>query len=89
MGPLRIEVRSISSCFSGSSGCGGAVAGIYAFIGFRIWEIIDVWTGVPKYHSKQDYILNTLNINKKETSFHLVPIINENNNFGLGIAARF
>lgn len=55
LGSAMIFVSGVSSCFEdydSSRGCGTATLGLYALVGFRIWEIIDIWTIVPKHNRK-------------------------------------
>lgn len=77
---------------------GLAAAGVLSYLGFRIWEIVDVWSGVPRYEAKyrslKEYIRNKdSKIDqqlpaKPKVSF--IPVYSsEMNQLGMGIKVLF
>jgi hypothetical protein len=68
------------------------ITGAIGFIGFRIWEIVDVWAGVPrhnrKYRELKDYI-NKSAAKEEKTSLYLNPIYHHQMGQGLGLTLRF
>ncbi|MBC74466.1 MAG: hypothetical protein CME64_00465 [Halobacteriovoraceae bacterium] len=89
---LAVFAGGISSCFDGD--CGSANLGAVAFVGFRIWEIVDVWAGVPSYEKQykemKGFILNKGPKKSEEVTFNFAPIYNSNLNApGLGFGLRF
>jgi len=66
------------------------VTGIVSYIGFRIWEAVDVWAA-PIGHNKKVKELNDY-INKTpaptvKSSLNLVPVVNPK--FGQGVGLTF
>lgn len=68
------------------------IGGIIGFIGFRIWEIVDVWAVPPsqnrKYKELKDYIKGKDSKDVK-TSLDLVPLIDPYLGNGLAFNLRF
>lgn len=67
------------------------VGGIVSYIGFRIWEIVDVWA-VPPFHNKKfrnlkDYIEKSETKPQVKSSLDLVPVISPR--MGQGLGPRF
>ena len=67
------------------------VGGAIGFIGFRIWEIVDVWAAPPshnkKYKELKKYIETTEAKPVIKSSLDLVPIVNPR--FGQGLGLKF
>lgn len=67
------------------------VAGAIGFVGFRIWEIVDVWAAPPfqnnKYRSLKKYINETKTPPLTKSSLDLVPVISPR--FGQGLGLKF
>lgn len=61
--------------------------GATGFLAFKIWEIIDLWMGVPKYN--QRYKELKLLINSQTTKVSFIPIIRLDNGAGVGINFTF
>jgi hypothetical protein len=104
-GSLAVVVAGALGClnnefdngFNGKDDCQGVneallVTGIIGFVGFRVWEIVDVW-GAPFGHNKKvrelkDYI-NKASEKEIKTSLLLTPIINPRQGHGLGLTLVF
>jgi hypothetical protein len=100
-------VLGISGCStavfeqSGSGNCGGGLAlyfvGSLTYIGFRIWEIIDVWTIPGSYNARYRAINEKANPDSDSRSDRgvlLLPIVASNvqgtgMNYGLGLTVKF
>lgn len=100
------EAASISAIFIGVGGCHGQissdgcssanstliVAGLFGLVGFRIWEIVDVWAVPPsqnrKYKELKIYIQGETKKDVK-TSLDLVPIFDPYLGNGLAFNLRF
>lgn len=63
VGSGLIFISGLASCinqnlYSGCTNNGVITAGLVGFIGFRVWEIIDLWVGPPlinrRYHALQE-----------------------------------
>lgn len=67
--------------------------GVLGFIGLRIWEIVDVWAGVPSYRDKQEELRRYIegkDYPEKKVSFNFAPIYNSELSVpGLGLQMRF
>jgi len=105
LGSLAVLVTGISGCIdkeinnglNGKDDCTGfneamIITGMLGFVGFRIWEIVDVWAGVPqqnrKYNELKDYI-NKSTIKEEKTSLYLTPLYHREMGQGLGLTLRF
>jgi hypothetical protein len=59
---------------------GAGVVGIAGFVGLKIWEIIDVWTG-PEIQNNQYHFLKTHMVEDKKASiaptFSIIPAVDE------------
>jgi len=70
-----------------------AVTGFIGFIGFRIWEIVDVWAAPPSYNKKykelKNYIEKTSEKKDVKTSLDLTPLYNPRMGQGLGLRFTF
>lgn len=75
-------------------------AGLFALIGFHVWEIIDVWTAPPKINKKYRRVKKILGEPLDEdASIGLVPVASLNSKmttaggtspgYGVGLAFRF
>lgn len=94
------ELTSLAVLISGLSSCdwdfdededlcsGGAstavTVGLFSFIGFRIWEIVDVWAGVPKYRRKQNELKEYIEgkDSKEKITLDLAPLYSPRLNAG-------
>jgi len=92
---MALGVSQIGECFWGSSsGCSNAagtyVVGAIAFLGFRIWELIDVWT-LPSSHNRQYQAIKSsveLGSNDKQ-NFFLLPLLSTQGAYGLRLGVNF
>ncbi len=72
-------VSFVTSPFS-SNGLGVYTFGAIAFIGFKIWEIVDVWT-TPQFHNNRYHsIKERLDGSQNIASYHLSPLIVQSQN---------
>lgn len=85
-------VKATGGCFSGDSeecseGFGVYTLGALAYLGFRVWEIIDVWT-IPGRHNRKFQAIKT----KAESqslipdSYHILPVVVSPNGVHKGIS---
>lgn len=101
VGSLGLLLAGIAGCVDNafnSDNCSGGEAalittGIIGFVGFRIWEIIDVWA-VPPGHNKKfrelkDYIEKAPAKPEAKTSLDLVPIMRSGMGHGLALRLNF
>lgn len=95
IGALGCVSDELNSGLNGKDDCKGlneamVVTGIVGYIGFRIWEIVDVWSVPPSHNRKvrdlQHYIQKTP-AKEVKTSLHLVPLYNPK--MGQGVGLRF
>lgn len=98
LGSLAAVVGGIAGCVDNTfrnDHCSGLestliVTGIIGFVGFRIWEIVDVWAAPPgmnkKYNELKNYIEKEPAKPEPKTSLDLVPIMKQG--FGNGVALR-
>ena len=101
LGSLAFVVAGIAGCLDNafdsdncSSGESALVAtGIIGFLGFRIWEIIDVWAVPPdhnkKYRELKDYIEKAPAKPEAKTSLDLVPLFRPGMGNGLAFRLSF
>lgn len=102
------EAASLGAALVGIAGCAGRgisgsddctdgqsfliVGGVLGYIGFRIWEIVDVWATPPsqnrKYKELKKYIQGETKKDVK-TSLDLVPIFDPYLGNGLAFNLRF
>lgn len=92
-------VNGITGCLEGSSskcgnGLGLYILGALAFTGFRIWEIVDVWTLPGSHNSRYDALKRKVEGGDEEAGrFTLMPMIAANEpkspGFGLQLGIRF
>lgn len=68
------------------------VTGAIGFIGFRIWEAVDVWAAPPSHNKKvrelKDYI-NKSPSTQVKSSLNLVPVVNPKMGQGIGLTFIF
>jgi hypothetical protein len=100
------ELASLAVVLGGLAGCerngewdcpGGnqalIVTGFIGFVGFRIWEIVDVWATPISYNEKHEslkkYIENSKSKPDVKSSLDLVPIVNSGMGQGLGFKYTF
>ena len=105
LGSLGVLIIGAAGClndeldngFNNKDDCKGfneamIITGVIGFIGFRIWEIVDVWAGVPKHNRKyrelKEYI-NKSPAKEEKTSLYLNPIYHHQMGQGLGLTLRF
>lgn len=78
-GSLAAFLAGIGSCWHGdqyySCNSGLAFAGIVGFVGFRIWEIIDVWAGPLEQNRNYREIKNLLHEDTITFQPALVPMV--------------
>lgn len=78
-------------CSGGNEGL--IVAGVIGYVGFRLWEIVDVWAAPPSYNSKykklQKYIEQSKSSDQIKASLDLIPIINPRMGQGVGLKYSF
>jgi len=75
-----LMVIGLASCTDYSSydsrNCGAgisiAVAGLLGYVGFRVWEIIDVWTAPAAHNSRYRYLKRSTEAQSK-VSFYAIP----------------
>lgn len=69
------------------------LTGVIGFVGFRIWEIVDVWATPPsqnkKFHSLKKYIDGAKAAPQVKSSLDLVPVIAPRMGQGLGLKFTF
>ncbi len=97
IGALGCISNELNNGLNGKDDCTGlseamVVTGIVGYIGFRIWEIVDVWSVPPSHNRKvrelQQYIQKTP-AKEVKTSLHLVPLYNSQMGQGLGLRLIF
>lgn len=97
LGSLAYTASQAPSCFRGDNVCSDSFGlGLTLVVAFRIWEIFDVWAGVPRYHNKQDKILDAIkdqpepsSVDKNGISFRFAPVFSPVNGAGVGFVGRF
>lgn len=99
-GSLAIAVSGLVGCMDKtfeSNKCSDLestliVTGLVGFVGFRIWEIVDVWAAPPshntRYRELKEYIEKTPE-KKVKASLDLVPVISPRLGQGLALNFRF
>ena len=94
LGSLAVVFASASSCLDDvgnwRDACKGGqktgiILGFMAFWGFRIWEIVDVWTAPEEYNDRYHAIQKRAGV----TSYYLLPPTEGVDAWRLGLAARF
>jgi hypothetical protein len=97
IGALGCINNELDKGLNGKDDCHGIneamiVTGVVGYIGFRIWEIVDVWSAPPAHNRKvrelKEYI-NKSPAKEVKTSLHLVPIMNQKTGNGLGLTLIF
>lgn len=64
--------------------------GAIGFVGFRIWEIIDLWATPLKINRKYDFLKNYIESSEKpKITYQISPIVNKEGNLGLGLNIKF
>jgi len=67
------------------------VAGVIGFVGFRIWEVVDVWAAPPSHNKKfkklKQYIEESKVKPMVKSSLDLVPVVSPK--LGQGIGLRY
>ena len=89
-------VSTLTNCSFGdkngcSKGSGLMTFGSFAFLGFRIWEIIDVWT-IPGFHNSKYRAIKARVDGTADSEFHLAPLVVSNgarSGYGLQAALTF
>jgi hypothetical protein len=104
LGSLAVAVSGAVGCINESTdgddkwGCsdlesGLMIAGVAGYIGFRIWEIVDVWVAPlghnSKFRSLQKYINTTKSRDEIKSSLDLVPLYSPKMGQGLGLKFVF
>lgn len=73
----------------GSSGsCYLANVAFAGFIGFKIWEIVDLWYGGYQHQQRYDLLKKKMNLTDNKISYNVLPIVSSNS-LGLGLNIRF
>lgn len=69
------------------------IVGAIGYLGFRLWEIVDVWSVPPSQNSKykklKKYIQNSEAKPVTKSSLDLVPVINPRMGQGIGLKYTF
>lgn len=91
--------KATTSClFSNSDDCGDGFGMMYfgaiAYLGLRIWEIVDVWTIPSKHNNKYRAIKTKIDSQSMELeSFNLLPVVADNqglhNGMSLNLSFKF
>lgn len=80
--------------------CGGPqevllLTGVIAYLGLRVWEIVDVWSAPGKQNRRYKHLRDRLEAlpdappAEPSTSLHLVPIMGPLSSTGLGLLLKF
>ncbi len=101
LGSIALAVAGLAGCIDNtfsSDDCSGGessliIAGVFGYVGFRIWEIIDVWA-VPPGHNKKfrelkDYIEKAPAKPEPKASLDLVPLFRPGMGNGLALRLNF
>lgn len=98
---LAAVVGGVAGCIDNSFSsdkCSGLestliVTGVVGFVGFRIWEIVDVWAAPPgmntKYRALKKYIEDQPVKPEAKTSLDLIPMIKPGMGNGLALRLTF
>ncbi len=56
LGSISLAVAGLGDCWAGSryETCNGGLvfAGVMAYVGFKVWEIVDLWAGPPEHNRR-------------------------------------
>ncbi len=97
VGALGCINNELDKGFNGKNDCTGLneallVTGIIGFVGFRIWEVVDVWSTPPshnrKYNELKDYIHKS-QAKEIKTSLFLSPLYQPKMGQGLSLTLNF
>ena len=92
-----LMIASGSSCMGGSmmednndrNGSGGNIAlanpGMVTYLGFKVWEIVDIWTYPPAHNKRLKEIESAKSI---QTSIFMAPILDQRSS-GLALHLKF
>jgi hypothetical protein len=97
IGALGCVSDELNNGLNGKDDCRGlneamVVTGLVGYIGFRIWEIVDVWSVPPAHNRKVRELQNYIQqkpAKEVKTSLHLVPILNSQMGQGVGLRLIF
>lgn len=78
-----------STCTLSSAGYTELVIGYLGFLGFKIWEIVDVWVGPPELNRKYHDLKGRVDDEETRTRFMILPVAMADKSFGLGAVLRF
>ena len=95
-GSLALMMVGIFQCLGDSryddhrSRCdrGAAISavGVVGFIGFHIWEIVDLWVAPPKINRRYEQLMHS---NERRVSYRIAPTMMSETAPGLALAVSF
>lgn len=90
VGLISMLGDSINNNKSSSSGSGLIVAGAIGYLGFHIWEIVDLWVEPGKINARYHQLRRERGSQSSSTNWHLYPtLVGEANAPGLSLSATF
>ena len=76
-------------CFSHSYSSTWAVAGATLYFGFRIWEIVDIWTFPPAHNKRYKAVQEKLGFQKSISDFKIAPLVTADIHPAFGVQVGF
>ena len=89
LGSIALAAGGVGQCIASnncSNGVGAMLLGYMGFIGFRIWEIIDVWAAPPFHNKRYLRLKKSLGEDEPDASFYVAPL---GNSVAMGLQFRF